>query len=141
MSNFRTTTLALCAFALATPLAAQEVNVYSYREPALIKPLMDGFTEKTGIAVNVAFLKKGMIERLRAEGKRSPADLVFTTDISRLHNVVSAGLTQPVIDASLTENIPAAYRDPENQWFGLTTRARIIYASKERVNKGEVTSY
>jgi iron(III) transport system substrate-binding protein len=141
MSNFRTTTLALCAFALATPLAAQEVNVYSYREPALIKPLMDGFTEKTGIAVNVAFLKKGMIERLRAEGKRSPADLVFTTDISRLHNVVSAGLTQPVIDASLTENIPAAYRDPENQWFGLTTRARIIYASKERVTKGEVTSY
>ena len=61
MSNFRTTTLALCAFALATPLAAQEVNVYSYREPALIKPLMDGFTKKTGIAVNVAFLKKGMI--------------------------------------------------------------------------------
>jgi iron(III) transport system substrate-binding protein len=57
---------------------------------------MDGFTEQTGIAVNVAFLNKGMIERLRAEGKRSPADLVFTTDISRLHNVVSAGLTQPV---------------------------------------------
>ena len=102
MPNFRTTTLALCAFALASPLAAQEVNVYSYREPALIKPLMDGFTEKTGIAVNIAFLKKGMIERLRADGKRSPADLVFTTDISRLHNVVSAGLMQPVIDASLT---------------------------------------
>jgi len=102
---------------------------------------MDGFTEKTGIAVNIAFLKKGMIERLRADGKRSPADLVFTTDISRLHNVVSAGLMQPVIDASLAQNIPAAYRDPKNQWFGLTTRARIIYASKERVNKGEVTSY
>ena len=141
MPNFRTTTFVLCAFALATPLAAQEVNIYSYREPALIKPLMDGFTEKTGIAVNIAFLKKGMIERLRADGKRSPADLVFTTDISRLHNVVSAGLMQPVIDASLAQNIPAAYRDPENQWFGLTTRARIIYASKERVNKGEVTSY
>jgi iron(III) transport system substrate-binding protein len=107
----------------------------------LIQPLMDGFTEQTGIAVNVAFLNKGMIERLRAEGRRSPADLVFTTDISRLHNVVSAGLTQPVTEANLTDNIPAAYRDPGNHWFGLTVRARVIYASKARVKKGEVTSY
>jgi iron(III) transport system substrate-binding protein len=102
---------------------------------------MDGFTEQTGIAVNVAFLNKGMIERLRAEGRRSPADLVFTTDISRLHSVVSAGLTQPVTEANLTDNIPAAYRDPGNHWFGLTLRARVIYASKARVKKGEVTSY
>ena len=102
---------------------------------------MDGFTEQTGIAVNVAFLNKGMIERLRAEGRRSPADLVFTTDISRLHSVVSAGLTQPVTAAKLTDNIPAAYRDPGNHWFGLTLRARVIYASKARVKKGEVTSY
>jgi len=82
-----------------------------------------------------------MIERLRAEGRRSPADLVFTTDISRLHSVVSAGLTQPVTEANLTDNIPAAYRDPGNHWFGLTLRARVIYASKARVKKGEVTSY
>jgi iron(III) transport system substrate-binding protein len=82
-----------------------------------------------------------MIERLRAEGRRSPADLVFTTDISRLHSVVSAGLTQPVKEANLTDNIPAAYRDPANHWFGLTVRARVIYASKARVKKGEVTSY
>jgi len=141
MFYFRPIAIALCAFALAVPVAAQEVNVYSYREPALIQPLMDGFTEQTGIAVNVAFLNKGMIERLRAEGRRSPADLVFTTDISRLHSVVSAGLTQPVTEANLTDNIPAAYRDPGNHWFGLTVRARVIYASKARVKKGEVTSY
>jgi len=141
MFYFRTAALTVCAFALASPMAAQEVNVYSYREPALIQPLMDGFTEQTGIAVNVAFLNKGMIERLRAEGRRSPADLVFTTDISRLHSVVSAGLTQPVTEANLTDNIPAAYRDPGNHWFGLTVRARVIYASKARVKKGEVTSY
>jgi len=141
MPYFRPIALALCAFALAVPVAAQEVNVYSYRELALIQPLMDGFTEQTGIAVNVAFLNKGMIERLRAEGRRSPADLVFTTDISRLHSVVSAGLTQPVAEANLTDNIPAAYRDPGNHWFGLTLRARVIYASKARVKKGEVTSY
>ena len=141
MPYLRPTALALCAFALASPMAAQEVNVYSYREPELIKPLMDQFTEQTGITVNVAFLNQGMIERLRAEGKRSPADLVFTTDISRLYSVVSAGLTQAVTETSLAENIPAAYRDPDNHWFGLTSRARIIYASKARVQKGEVTSY
>ena len=61
MFNFRTAALTVCAFALASPMAAQEVNVYSYREPALIQPLMDGFTEQTGIAVNVAFLNKGMM--------------------------------------------------------------------------------
>ena len=81
-------------------------------EPALIQPLMDAFTAETGVAVNVAFLKKGMIERLRAEGSRSPADLVFTVDISRLHGVVDAGLTQPVQNEVLTKNIPAEFRDP-----------------------------
>ena len=86
------TILTLCALTLASPTIAQEVNVYSYREPALIQPLMDAFTAETGVTVNVAFLKKGLIERLRAEGSRSPADLVFTVDISRLHGVVDAGL-------------------------------------------------
>ena len=75
--------LTLCALTLAAPAMSQEVNVYSYRQPELIQPLMDAFTEETGIIVNVAFLKKGLIERLRAEGSRSPADLVFTVDISR----------------------------------------------------------
>ena len=120
---------------------AQEVNVYSYREPALIQPLMDAFTAQTGVAVNVAFLNKGLIERLRAESRRSPADLVFTVDISRLHGVKDAGLTQPVQNDALTNNIPAEFRDPENHWFGLTTRARIIYASKDRVAPNEVATY
>ncbi len=126
---------------LATTAMADEVNVYSYRQPELIQPLMDAFTKDTGIDVNVAFLKKGMIERLESEGKRSPADLVFTVDISRLNGVVEAGLTQAVQSTSLEENIPAEYRDPADQWFGLTTRARIVYASKDRVQDGEVTTY
>jgi len=129
------------ALMLATPSAAQEVNVYSYRQPELIRPLFDSFTEETGIKVNVAFLKKGMIERLKAEGQRSPADLVMTVDISRLNGLVEAGLTQPVVSATLTQNIPAQYRDPGNHWFGLTSRARVVYAHKERVKEGEVTSY
>ena len=135
------TVLTFCALTLAAPALSQEVNVYSYRQPALIQPLMDAFTAETGVAVNVAFLKKGLIERLRAEGRRSPADLVFTVDISRLHAVVDADLTQTVQNAVLTKNIPSEFRDPDNHWFGLTTRARIVYASKDRVATGEVTTY
>jgi iron(III) transport system substrate-binding protein len=125
----------------ATTALAQEVNVYSYRQPELVKPLFDAFTKETGIKVNMAFLKKGMIEKLKAEGKRTPADLIFTVDISRLNAVVEAGLTQPVQSEILTANIPAAFRDPDNNWFGLTARARIIYASRDRVKDGEVTTY
>jgi iron(III) transport system substrate-binding protein len=126
---------------LSTPATAKEVNVYSYRQPHLIAPLTDAFTEATGITVNVAFLKKGLIERLRAEGSRTPADLVFTVDISRLYAVVEAGLTQPLSKKSINKNIPPDFRDPNGHWFGLTTRARIIYASKDRVAPGEITTY
>ena len=125
----------------AAPVFGSEINIYSYRQPFLIQPLTDAFTEQTGIKVNVAYLRKGMIERMKAEGKRSPADVVLTVDISRLAAVVEANLTQPVLNKTLEKNIPAIYRDPDNHWFGLTTRARIIYASKDKVSDGEVTTY
>ncbi len=131
--------LALCTTAL--PALAEEVNIYSHRQPELIQPLLDAFTAETGITVNVAFVDKGMAERLVAEGSRSPADLVLTVDVARLIQVVDAGVIQPVDSAVLNANIPADFRDPGNQWFGLTSRARIIYASKERVADGEVTTY
>lgn len=133
--------LGLSTALVALPALAEEVNVYSHRQPELVQPLFDAFTAETGIAVNVAFVDKGMVERLQAEGARSPADLVMTVDIARLSQVVEAGVTQPVEDAALDAAIPAEFRDPANQWFGLTTRARIIYASKERVAEGEVTTY
>ena len=123
------------------PVFGSEINIYSYRQPFLIQPLTDAFTEQTGIKVNVAYLRKGMIERMKAEGKRSPADVVLTVDISRLAAVVEANLTQPILNKTLEKNIPAIYRDPDNHWFGLTTRARIIYASKDKVPDGEVTTY
>ena len=129
------------ALPAATAAMAQEVNVYSYRQPELIQPLMDAFTEDTGIAVNVAFLTKGMVERLQAEGRRTPADLILTTDISRLAAIVNAGLAQPVDSAVLNANVPAELRDPDGEWFGLTSRARIVYASKDRVADGELTTY
>lgn len=135
----RLSTLALLA--CTTPVLAQEINVYSHRQPELIQPLVDAFTAETGIAVNVAFVDKGMAERLQAEGDRSPADLVLTVDIARLTQIAEADVLQPVQSDVLEANIPAELRDPGDLWFGLTTRARIVYASKDRVAPGEVTTY
>jgi iron(III) transport system substrate-binding protein len=135
----RLSTLALLASTV--PALAQEINVYSHRQPELIQPLVDAFSAETGIAVNVAFVDKGMAERLQAEGDRSPADLVLTVDIARLLQIVQADVLQPVQSDTLEANIPETLRDPNDLWFGLTARARIVYASKDRVAPGEVTTY
>ena len=134
-------TVAAFVMCAASVAQAADVNVYSYRQPELIKPLTDAFTAQTGINVNVAYLQKAMVERMKAEGRRSPADVVLTVDISRLSAVVNEGLTQPVESATLSQNVPELYRDPNGHWYGLTTRARIVYASKDRVADGEVTTY
>ncbi len=137
--KIRTTLLATATITLAAPAIAQEINIYSTRQPELIQPLMDKFTADTGITVNVAFLKKGMIEKLTAEGDRTPADLILTVDIARLNGVVEAGLTQPVSSDVLAANIPADLRDPAGEWFGLTTRARVLFASKDRAADAPAT--
>lgn len=133
--------LMLTALMFSSAAVAQEVNIYSARQPELIDPILEKFTEETGIKTNVVFLKSGMIERLKAEGERSPADIILTTDIANLSAIVDAGVTQPVTSEVIEANIPESYRDPEGDWFGLTMRARIIYASKDRVTEGEVVSY
>ncbi|WP_243642009.1 Fe(3+) ABC transporter substrate-binding protein [Rhodovulum steppense] len=133
--------MASVAAATLAPAAQADVNIYSYRQPELIQPLLDAFTAETGIATNVAFLDKGLVERLQAEGARSPADIILTVDIARLSEAVAAGVTQPVESEALAAGIPEAFRDPDNHWFGVTTRARIVYASKDRVDPSEVTTY
>ena len=138
--SIRTTLLATTVSALALPAVA-DVNIYTTRQPELIQPVMDAFTEETGIEVNLAFVDGGIIERLQAEGTRSPADLVMTVDIANLSQIVDAGVTQPVESEVLTGAIPAELRGENNEWFGLTTRARIVYASRDRVADGEVTTY
>jgi iron(III) transport system substrate-binding protein len=116
------------------------VNIYSYRQPELIKPLLDAFTSETGIATNVLFLDKGLVERIRAEGANSPADVILTIDIARLSEAKDGGVVQPVTDnATINRDIPAAFRDPDGEWFGLTTRGRVVYASKERVAEDAIT--
>lgn len=139
--TFRLSLAALALGSVAMPALADEINIYSHRQPELIQPIIDAFTAETGITVNIAFVDKGMSERLVAEGDRSPADLVLTVDIARLTQVVDAGVTQPVESEVLAANIPAELRDDANHWFGVTTRARIVYASKDRVAEGEVTTY
>ena len=123
---------------LLAPAHGAEVNLYSYRQPFLIEPLLAKFTEETGIEVNVVFANKGMIDKIRAAGDQNPADAVLTVDIGRLDGLASAGLLDPVDSAVLEENIPAHLRHPEGLWFGLTTRARVVLAHRERVGADEV---
>lgn len=130
-------TLTISSFAAA----ADEVNVYSFRQPFLIEPIMKKFTAETGIKVNILFAKDGLIERVKREGELSPADLVLTTDISRLMKLTNESLTQPVDSKVLSENIPSQYRDPNQHWFALTTRVRNIYSSSERIGPTPNISY
>lgn len=127
---------------IALPVqAADEVNLYSYRQPFLIQPLMTKFTEQTGIKVNVVFAKKGMLEKIQAAGSNNPADAVLTVDIGRLYALKQAGVFDAVKSDVLEANVPANLRDPGGLWFGLTQRARIAMVSKERVKESELTTY
>jgi iron(III) transport system substrate-binding protein len=123
---------------LVAPTAAQGVNIYSYREPALMDPLLKAFTAKTGIKASVVFASAGLNERMAAEGPLSPADLLLTVDAGRLSEAKDAGLTQPVKSAVL-DVVPPAFRDAEGHWYGLTLRARVIYAHKDRVKQDAIT--
>ncbi len=118
-----------------------EVNLYSYRQPFLIQPILDAFTKRTGIEVNAVYAKTGMLERLKAEGDNSPADVVLTADVGSLNDMVEAGVLQPVSSPVLERNIPAQYRHPDGLWYGLTMRGRVILASRERVGPDSVTTY
>ena len=124
-----------------TAVADDEVNVYSYRQEFLMAPLYEAFTAQTGIEVNSIYLKKGLIERLVQEGDNSPADIILTVDIGRLTDAVKQGVTQPLDNDTLKQNIPEQYRDPDGHWFGLTSRARMIVASKDRVDPAQLTTY
>jgi iron(III) transport system substrate-binding protein len=129
----RLLTISLTSLLLITSYnvsSAEEVNVYSYRQPFLVEPLFNKFTELTNIKVNVVFAKKGMAERLAREGKYSPADILLTTDISRLVELRDKGLVQAVNSTILDDAIPKQYHAQDNTWFALTTRVRNIYSAK-----------
>src|SRR5262245_52723416 len=126
-------------FASVPAFAEGTVNIYTYRQPGLIQPVLDAFTAKTGIKTEVLFLDKGLEERVAAEGQNSPADVILTVDISRLTAAKAKGVTQPLVDEEINKNISAEYRDPDGEWFGVTKRARVIYASKDRVKEDQIS--
>ena len=146
--------LAVAVAGLAVPLAAQTradknasakhaadknasgeiVNVYSYRQPFLVEPLFEKFTQTTGIGVRVIFAKKGLVERVKTEGENSPADVLLTVDISRLIHAAET-VAQPVPSPVLEKFIPATARSSDDLWFALTYRARVAYVSRARVRQ------
>ncbi|MGH1357416.1 MAG: Fe(3+) ABC transporter substrate-binding protein [Burkholderiaceae bacterium] len=132
---------ASCAVAATPATAAEELNLYSYRQPFLIKPLMDAFTAQTGTKVNIVYAQKGMLERIKSEGANSPADLVLTVDIGRLNDMANAGVLAETSSKTLSERIPANLRDPKGKWYGLTTRARVLFVSKDRIDSGAAFTY
>ena len=127
--------------ATGTAAVAKNVNIYSYRQAVLMKPLLDRFREKTGIKANVVYLKKGMMARLKAEGAASPADVILTVDASRLIRLDRMGSFQPLDSAALTAAVPAILRHPKGHWFGLTVRGRPVYFNPAKVKPSELSTY
>jgi iron(III) transport system substrate-binding protein len=128
---------------IAAPASlADQVNIYSARQEALIKPILDRFTEETGIAVNlVTGSGDALLTRLRNEGRNSPADLLLTVDAGRLYRAREAGVLQPLQSDFLKQVIPAHLRDEEGYWYGLSVRARVIAYARDRVDPGELSTY
>ena len=108
----------------------QQVNLYTTREPGLIKPLLEAFTKSSGVKVNAIFFKDGMAERVAAEGQRSPADVLMTVDIGNLIDLLDRNVTQPIKSDVLEAAVPANLRGADGSWFTLATRARVVYAAK-----------
>jgi iron(III) transport system substrate-binding protein len=136
----RAAALVAAAFVAGSAFAQSgEVNVYTYRETNLVQPLFDAFTKDTGLKVNVISASKGLEQRIKAEGEHSPADVLLTVDIGRLQDAKDAGITQPIVSDVLDETIPHSFRDPQGHWYGISLRARVIYASKERVKQDKIT--
>ena len=119
---------------------AAELNIYSYRKPQLLQPFLDAYAAETGTTFNVVHAPKGLVQRLQAEGAASPADVILTVDVSRLHELSKASLLAPLSSSVINDRIPEHLRDVSDTWTALSTRARIIAVSKDRVADGAITT-
>ncbi len=140
MKNF-----SFCIFIVATVLSplvvAEQVNLYSARKEALIKPLLDKFTQETGISVNLVTGKAdNLITRLKSEGKYSPADLLLTTDVGRLYRAKQQGLTQAIPSSDAIATLPFNLLDEQGHWLGLSMRARPLMVSLEKVDENTIAN-
>jgi iron(III) transport system substrate-binding protein len=140
--NMKWISILLLTFGLALPAAASQITLYSHRHYEADNALFASFTQQTGIKVNV--VKAGadeLIERLKAEGVNTPADILITADAGRLVRAQREGLLQPVRSAWIEERVPASLRDPGGHWFGFTKRARVIVYAKDRVQPSGLSTY
>lgn len=136
MGSLALTSVGLTA---APAFAAEEINLYTTREPGLILPILESFTADTKIKVNTVFVKDGLIERVKTEGEQSPADILMTVDIGNLLDLVEANITQPVDSNVLNDAIPAHLRGTDNQWFSLSMRDRVGYVAADLNDVTELT--
>ncbi len=145
MNKIRLTALllSLCiSLLLIGQSLAAELVVYSARKEHLIKPLFDAYNKKTGTKITYVTDKAGpLLQRLKAEGKNTRADLLLTVDAGNLWHAANEGVLQAIDSKVLADNVPANLRDPDNQWFGLSLRARTIVYSTERVKPSDLNSY
>ena len=145
MSRLLTATLlgaALLATGSGVSAQDKELNVYSSRHYQTDEALYASFTKQTGIRINrIEAGEDPLIERIRSEGARSPADVLITVDAGRLWRAEQLGLLQPVKSAVLEKRIPASFREPEGRWFGFSMRARVIGYNKAKVKPEEVSTY
>lgn len=140
----RNLSIGLLAAALSAPIvaSADEVVVYSARNEHLIKPLFDRYTEESGVAIKYITDKAGpLLQRLKAEGARSPADMLITVDVGNLWHAAESGVLAQIDSPTLDANVPAKLRDPQGRWFGLSERARTIVYSTDRLKADELSSY
>ncbi len=142
MLNIKAFLAALAFATISMPALAEEVVVYSARNEQLIKPLFDAYTRETGVQIKFVTDKEGpLMARLQAEGTNTPADVLLTVDAGNLWQASEAGLLRPVRSKILESNVPAHLRDPENEWFGLSVRARTVVYNNARVKPSDLSTY
>tara|TARA_B100001093_G_scaffold510029_1_gene575133 strand:+ start:2392 stop:3411 length:1020 start_codon:yes stop_codon:yes gene_type:complete len=142
MKNMKTVLLLVIATMFFPNIAnTKSLNIYSHRQPYLLKPFIDAYTKKTGVQLNVVYSSKGLAQRLVAEGANSPADLILTVDIARLRRYEDLDLLANIDSKILNEKIPSYLRSKNNTWFGLSKRTRAIAISRDRMNPSDVLRY
>ena len=120
---------------------SNELNIYSHRQPYLLKPFLDAYSKKTGMKLNVVYASKGLAQRLASEGKNTKADLILTVDIGRLYIYKDKKLLAKINSKILKENIPEHLRSDDGTWFGLSKRSRVIAVSKSSIKEGDIKRY
>ena len=133
----------MCLMTCFAPLqasVADSLNIYTHRQPALLEPILEAYTKKTGVKFSTVYAPKGLVQRLQSEGNATPADMVITVDINRVHELSETGLLAPLFSSKIKKQVPAHLRDKNGEWTALSLRARIAAISVQRVTKSEVLS-